>query len=307
MSKIKIVVVSTSPISIPLIHYLYDTDQLAGVLIPGALTQESYQLHEQLKQHNMPVCHYQYNQAALESLDRWQAELGVVLGCGQKISPEIGQGLRYNMVNFHASALPEYRGAQPVYWQIRNGERETMLTAHLLEETFDTGAIVAQLPIDIDPLETHNLLFGKVANEALVLVEKLLEIIHEEGQLTSVPQSAEFTHSAPRVKEEDLKVNWEESSAIEICNQIRAGNPHLGGVRVCFGKLHGSLLQATPSGLPTYDVKPGTVIHVSLSQGLIIALKDESIRLDIIGDSEGIYDGYRYAELIQLKAGMEVK
>ena len=307
MSNIQIAVVSTSPISISLIHYLSENNQLAGVLMPGALTHESYQLHEKLVQNNVPVCQYQDNQVALEHLDRWQADLGVVFGCGVKISPELSDGLRHSMVNFHASALPEYRGPQPVYWQIRNGERNTMLTAHRLEESFDTGDIVAQWPIDIDPLETHHLLFGKIATEAMGLVETLVEQIYTHGELRATPQASEFKHAAPRVQEKDLAINWKESSALEICNQIRASNPHLGGARATFGKFQGNVLQATPSGHPTYDLKPGTVVHVSLSQGLIVALKDECIRLDIIGDSEGFYDGYRYAELIQMRAGMELK
>jgi len=45
-------------------------------------------------------------------------------------------------INIHPSLLPKYRGATPTNWMIRNGERIVGLTAHLIDEGIDSGAIL---------------------------------------------------------------------------------------------------------------------------------------------------------------------
>ena len=47
-------------------------------------------------------------------------------------------------VNIHPSLLPDYRGPVPTAWTIRNGEKETGVTIHLMDEKIDTGDILVQ-------------------------------------------------------------------------------------------------------------------------------------------------------------------
>ena len=307
MNKPTITIISTSQISLPLILKLQQHHQLAGVLIPGPPTQESFTLSERLKQMGVSLCQYIDHSDAISYVKHQHSSLGIVLGCTHRISLDIAAELPFGIINLHASPLPEYRGAQPVYWQIRHGVRNTMLVAHKLDTDIDTGDIVAQLPINIAPYDTYNLVMGKVVEQAIHLVDQLVHEIQSHGTLSGTPQQTRFQHSAPRVTPDDLTIQWNKASALEICNQVRAGNPSLGGARIQFGSFHANLLQATPSSLPVYDLPPGTVLSISPKDGLIVSLKDESIKLDIIGDSEGIYDGYRYAELIELRAGAKLK
>ena len=57
-------------------------------------------------------------------------------------------------INFHGSLLPKYRGRTPHVWAIINGEKETGVTAHIMEEGCDTGDIVLQKTISIDENQT---------------------------------------------------------------------------------------------------------------------------------------------------------
>ncbi|MEC9128484.1 MAG: formyltransferase family protein, partial [Actinomycetota bacterium] len=56
-------------------------------------------------------------------------------------------------INLHPSLLPAYRGRAPLNWAILNGEREVGLTAHLIDEGADTGAILCQKRISLSPSE----------------------------------------------------------------------------------------------------------------------------------------------------------
>ena len=53
-------------------------------------------------------------------------------------------------VNLHPSLLPRHRGGTPNRWIVRKGERETGITAHVLDADFDTGDILGQWPIALD-------------------------------------------------------------------------------------------------------------------------------------------------------------
>src|SRR5687767_14002523 len=46
---------------------------------------------------------------------------------------------RLGAVNVHNGLLPEYRGRHVQQWALVNGEQETGLTLHYMDEGFDTG------------------------------------------------------------------------------------------------------------------------------------------------------------------------
>src|SRR5439155_9931615 len=51
---------------------------------------------------------------------------------------------RRGAVNVHTGLLPEYRGGHVLQWALLNGEHETGVTLHYMDEGLDTGPIVAQ-------------------------------------------------------------------------------------------------------------------------------------------------------------------
>ncbi len=51
----------------------------------------------------------------------------------------------------HPSLLPRWRGPDPYFWAIRSGDLVTGVTLHRLDERYDTGAVVAQHILRIDP------------------------------------------------------------------------------------------------------------------------------------------------------------
>jgi methionyl-tRNA formyltransferase len=52
-------------------------------------------------------------------------------------------------INLHPSMLPDYRGMAPQHWPIINGEKETAVTVHKIDEGTDTGDIIIQEIIKI--------------------------------------------------------------------------------------------------------------------------------------------------------------
>lgn len=307
MNAIKTAVLTTGSASLGLISYLAQMQQLAGVLIFGQWDQEKALMAHQLGQSGIATqyCPEGDIDTPITALSGWGCQLAVVFCCRTKIPLSVANTPTYGAVNLHASSLPNYRGADPIYWQIRNGEQQFQFTAHRLSEAFDTGTIVAQVPVTIAPYDTAARVFSNLNQQLPTLLDMIFEQLNLHGQLQEQPQQGVALHTAPRVTEQDLTIHWNHSSAEQIHNQVRAGNPQNGGARLNMGNGQVQLLQATPSALPNYGALPGTIIHLSPQEGLVIALKEESIRLDIIVNNDGVLDGYLFAKSCNLTAGMQ--
>ena len=88
--------------------------------------------------------------------------------------------------NLHASLLPDYRGAAPINWAIINGEKETGVTTFFIDEKIDTGAVILQSKIDINPTENAGELHDKLMHLGSDLVLKTIQVIESGDQKTTV-------------------------------------------------------------------------------------------------------------------------
>jgi methionyl-tRNA formyltransferase len=58
---------------------------------------------------------------------------------------------RLGGIGAHPSLLPRHRGPDPTYWAIASGDRETGVSVHRIEAEYDTGEVLAQERLAIDP------------------------------------------------------------------------------------------------------------------------------------------------------------
>lgn len=70
-------------------------------------------------------------------------------------------------INIHPSLLPKYAGCFSVPWAIIQGDDLTGVTFHELTSQFDTGKIIAQFTVPIDPVDTSFSLYAKIKNTIL--------------------------------------------------------------------------------------------------------------------------------------------
>jgi methionyl-tRNA formyltransferase len=166
---------------------------------------------------------------AAEWPDRLRAflpEVSVVVAFGQILPNAVLEIPKRGSINFHASLLPRYRGAAPIPWALIRGEMETGLTTFLMDEGMDTGPILFQERIQIDPEETA----GELAQRLSRLgAELLLKTLAELDRLRPLPQRHSEATVAPRLKKEDGLLDWSQP-ARSLVNRIRGCNPWPGGV-----------------------------------------------------------------------------
>ncbi len=82
-------------------------------------------------------------------------------------------------LNIHGSLLPKYRGRTPHVWSIINGETESGITCHMIDESVDTGDIISQKVIPIEPEDTGYSLLRKFESEyPTLLIDSLEKLIN---------------------------------------------------------------------------------------------------------------------------------
>jgi methionyl-tRNA formyltransferase len=228
------------------------------------------------KQHGLPVI--QPEKVKDEDCVQWikaqHPELIVVVAFGQILPPKILRLPQHGCINLHASLLPYYRGAAPINRSIMNGDTTTGVTTMFMNEWMDTGDILLQKDIHIEPDEDAPALRNRLATLGAKL---LLETIHrlKRGELTSLQQDHDKATYAPPLTKDDGKIDWQQS-ALDIHNQIRGTLPWPGAFTKVGNKLlkifKGALGDASPQD------PPGTVTSVN-SDSITVATGKGAIRI----------------------------
>lgn len=126
-------------------------------------------------------------------------------------------------VNLHASLLPKYRGAAPIHWAVMNGEQQTGCTVFMLDETVDTGEIIAQTTTDIGRNETTGDLYGRLKKQGSQLLAETVDDI-EADDFTLTSQNDKMATPAPKLFTDDCKINFHQP-AENVHNRIRGLSP----------------------------------------------------------------------------------
>lgn len=138
---------------------------------------------------------------AVQQLVQYEADIFVVAAFGQILSKEILEMPKYGCINIHASLLPKYRGAAPIQWAVIDGEEETGVTIQQMNEGVDTGDILMQETVRLDPKETGASLFDKLAVCGAGLVVKCLDEIKKGTIIPQKQDESRSTHAKMLKKE----------------------------------------------------------------------------------------------------------
>jgi methionyl-tRNA formyltransferase len=150
-------------------------------------------------------------------------DLIIDVAYGQIIPDSILIIPKYGCVNVHAGYLPRYRGASPIQAAILNGDEKAGVTIMKMDSGLDTGPILAQTELVIEPDDTAGTLRNKLAEAgAKLLIPTLLDYI--EGKIQPLKQDEKKASYVSIIKKEDSKINWG-MEADEIVKLIRAMNP----------------------------------------------------------------------------------
>ncbi len=194
---------------------------------------------------------------AFARLQSWRPDVIVVAAFGQILRQNVLDLPPHGCINVHASLLPRWRGAAPVQAAIRAGDATSGVTIMRMDAGLDTGPILSQRAISLDPRETGSTLHDKLAAlGAELLIETLPRYLAGEIAPQPQPDDPVLVTLAPSIQKEEGQVDWRRP-AVEIDRLVRAFDPWPG----TFTFWHGQALKVL-SGYPAEgSAPPGRVIE----------------------------------------------
>ena len=213
---------------------------------------------------------------AVAKLREYEADAFVVAAFGQILSQEILDMPRLGCLNVHASLLPEYRGASPIQRVILDGEEKTGITIMQMDAGIDTGDILYQKVIPIEPEDNFETLHDKLAALGGVAITEALDLL-EAGELVAVKQDDELSCYAPLITKEMGKLDFSKS-AVRLDRQIRSMTPWPSA----FTKWNGKQLKvwkAVPLKQSVKKAEPGEVTEVT-KDAFTVATGEGSLRIE---------------------------
>ncbi|MBO3699046.1 methionyl-tRNA formyltransferase [Roseivirga sp. E12] len=185
--------------------------------------------------------------------------------------------------NFHYALLPKYKGADPIFWQIKNDEQEGGLTVHLMTEEFDEGPVILQEKIPFPGGFNYGIYCGQLSQSNETWVSKVVTKLMSDKPdfITLEPEKDPAPLTKPMAN--DLRIDWSNQTALEIEALTNAANPRYGGADTSFSGQLINILEVTPiDGNDTMKGDPGEIVHSDLTYGPIVAcINNEFLRVTV--------------------------
>ncbi len=232
MSALRIVFAGTPDFSVPALKALLGT----GHSVVGVLTQPdrpkgrgrqiaASPVKVAALEHGLPVSQPETLKTEVGRADllAWKPDLLVVVAYGLILPPTVLMLPRLGCLNIHASLLPRWRGAAPIQRAILAGDAVTGVTIMRMDVGLDTGPMLLEKEIAIDPGDTGGTLHDRLAVlGAAALLEALPGYV--DGTLQPTAQPAEGVTYAAKIEKSEASIDWSRS-ALEIERKVCAFNP----------------------------------------------------------------------------------
>lgn len=247
----------------------------------------SYSPIKELAQENgVPIFQPRFLDASfVDQLKSLNSDLFIVIAYGKILTLDILRIPSLCAMNVHASLLPRYRGAAPINWAIIRGEKQTGLSIIKMNAGLDSGEIIDQFKIDIDPQETAGTLKMKMTQIGPQFLLKTIDSLGRNAYTLKVQDETEVT-LAPKLTKELGHIDWNKE-ALDIHRLARGLLPWPSAYTFYKGKLlkilstevaFENFSQAPPTAdrFPKGTGQEGEVIKIS-KEGFIIATGSQGI------------------------------
>jgi methionyl-tRNA formyltransferase len=207
----------------------------------------------------------------------YNADLAILAFVTQIVPPQVFSVPRLGSICFHPSLLPKYRGASAINWALINGETKTGLTLFWVDQGIDTGPILLQKEVEVEPDDTTgSLYFNKIFPLGVEAIGESVDLIKAGNPPRIVQDDSKATYDPP-CRDEHAKIDWSKP-AEQVYNLIRGCDPQPGAHTTWQGKtvriFDARLQPGNVSGMPGEVVSVGAEeINVALSGAALVVKK----------------------------------
>ncbi len=175
-------------------------------------------------EHSLPILQPEkLDDAAFDALKALSPDIIIVAAYGKILPKRFLELPGFGAVNVHASLLPLYRGSSPIHNAILDGREETGITLMQMDTGMDTGNIITQRTVKINPDE----MLEQLTTKLTLLAKKMLSSdlpLYVKHKLPITPQPTTGATLCQLIERSDGQVIWS-TEANRIYNQYRALSP----------------------------------------------------------------------------------
>ena len=201
-------------------------------------------------------------------------DLLLTFAYGQIISTKVLALSRFKPLNLHASLLPKYRGAAPIQYALRNGEKKTGISLMEMVKEMDAGDVYAKEEIAIDEEDNYSSLCEKIQILALDMAKKYLPL-YFDNKLEPVKQDESLVTFCPSIKREEEKLDLN-LCAEDFVNYVRSLADNVGAYLMLDGEIFKIFKAKKVNSILDHEVG---VIVKAYKKELLLQLKDGQVNL----------------------------
>ena len=285
---------------------------MAGVNIVGVMgPKKEHNMYEDFRNfvYSRRLNYIEYNELdepeLIQKIQELDVDAAVVCSFNYKIPKVLLNATKDGFINVHPSMLPKYRGGNPYSRVIMNGETETGVTIHFMDEGFDTGDIIAQKAYHIHSKATMGTLFNELN---VIGIELLLQVLqaYETQELPRIPQPKGDFISGKGLDDRDIYINYNKT-AEEIERFIRGLNPFINASTTFRGNLMKIMKAEVASDAFCIPHPAGTVAKIEDDKFFIATSKGLIVPTVLQFGSFFMGDSKDFIRIVNPKIGVEFK
>lgn len=209
---------------------------------------------------------------AMRVIETLAPDLIAVAAYGKFLPDEMLAYPKMGCINVHSSLLPKFRGSAPINWAILTGETVTGVTIMHMAHDMDAGDIILQRETPIDPEETADALYDRLAVLGGELVVEAVRAL-ADGTATRTPQDGSRATLAPMLSKELSPMDFTKPAQV-LHDQVRGLYPWPAAVMELDG-LRCKVLKTSLTGETTTQ-RPGALVQAD-KKGLKVACGDSKV------------------------------
>ena len=294
--------IANGSLALPTLQKLLKDKKIAAIGIPDQLNPDTEQINLLALQNGKTPVRFEKDKLNIQLTD-WiienQLDLVLVFTFPWKIPGSCLTIPVNGFYNAHFAPLPQYQGPAPLFWLIKNRERQGGMCIHQMSKEFDKGDIAFQATVPLTPEETLGTHMGKISMAAVQWTQNFLERVIR-GTLDLQEQDRGKAKYWPLPQAKDLTINWSTQTAIEIKAIVKATNPHYGGAFTYYQNFPIRILEVSSvdNNLIAQEFLPGTIVNASSGSDLLVACKGGGfLKIEVIKLEEGYFSGWKLFEL----------
>lgn len=141
----------------------------------------------------------------LISKKMFKSKVAILIDFGIIVDKKVIQKFELGIINSHFSLLPEWRGADPITFSILSGQEKTGISLMLIDEGMDTGKLIAQKSMKLDPRINNSELTRRLINlSAEMLSVHLPNYLNGVAKPRNQPHPDRATYSRKLTKNDGL-------------------------------------------------------------------------------------------------------